>query len=243
MEPKRPAGILDKLVWYATFREPIAKARLATDQTGLATEQTPILTQDEVTQCFNAYLQWFEEHEASVEQKQAKNLRNMALARMHNDIGNNKAAFAVWEIGLPRDLYSRFNFNREVTSPADSKGVIPKALLQSMLSEEGQLLLKEHIKHVTSWLRKIANAIQSRKQTDAYKDVRAHAGEKNVSGLEPEEQERRRCERKLHADLAWAKQLYDKWSPSLQWKKVTTNRNQTCFGGIAKVVSNKRLKT
>jgi hypothetical protein len=72
------------------FREPIVKARLATDQTGLATEQTPILTQDEVTQCFNDYLQWFEEHEASVEQKQAKNLRNMALARMHNDIGNKK---------------------------------------------------------------------------------------------------------------------------------------------------------
>jgi hypothetical protein len=124
----------------------------------------------------------------------------------------------VWEIGLPRDLYNRFNFNREVTSPADSKGVIPKALLQSMLSEEGQLLLKEHIKHVMSWLWKIANAIQSRKQTDAYKDVRAHANKKNVSGLEPEEQERRRCERKLYADLAWAKQLYDKWEPSLQWK-------------------------
>jgi hypothetical protein len=127
-------------------------------------------------------------------------------------------AFAVWEIGLPRDLYSRFNFNREVTSPADSKGVIPKALLQSMLSEEGQLLLKEHVEHVMSWLREVANTIQSRKQTDAFKDVRAHACKKNMSGLEPEEQERRRCERKLRADLAWAKQLCDKWDPSLQWK-------------------------
>jgi hypothetical protein len=87
-----------------------------------------------------------------------------------------------------------------------------------MLSEEGQLLLKEHIKHVMSWLRNVANAIQSRKQTDAYKDVRARAGKKNVSGLEPEEQERRPCEKTLYADLAWAKQLHDKWDPSLQWK-------------------------
>jgi uncharacterized membrane-anchored protein YhcB (DUF1043 family) len=191
---------------------------------------------------FPCQLQRFQEHEASVEEKQGKTLCNMALARMHNDIGNRNAAFAVWEIGLPRDLYSRFNFNREVTSPADSKGVIPKALLQSMLSEEGQLLLKEHIKHVTSWLRKVANAIQSRKQTNAYKDVQAHAGKKNVRSLEPEEQKQRRCERKLHADLAWAKQLYDKWDPSLLWKGYNKKESDVlwryCQGRLQQEIEN-----
>ena len=103
--PKAATAILDKLAWYAKFREPVLRQRATS--VGPATELV-ILTEAEVSQCYGLYLQWFWDHEATDAQKKAKNLRNIACARMHSDIGNRYAAFAVWEVGLPQNLSTRF---------------------------------------------------------------------------------------------------------------------------------------
>ena len=230
--PKGATAILDKLAWYAKFREPVLRQRATS--VGPATELV-ILTEAEVSQCYGLYLRWFWDHEATAAQKKAKNLRNIAGARMHSDIGNKYAAFAVWEVGLPQNLSTRFEqHNRtqlelqakhtggsELLPYHGGKNSIPQALLQSMLSEEGQGLLKEHIGEVLLWLEMVANAIQQKKQTAEYAAQQQRPGGKNQSPLTFEEQQMQNRERKLHSDIRAGKALYSRWDATAGWTAFT----------------------
>ena len=230
--PKGATAILDKLAWYAKFREPVLRQRATS--VGPATELA-ILTKAEVSECWGLYLQWFWEHEATDAQKKAKNLRNIACARMHSDIGNRYAAFAVWEVGLPQNLSTRFEQHNgtqlelqakhtggsELLPYHGGKNSIPQALLQSMLSEEGQGLLKEHIGEVLLWLEMVANAIQQKKQTAEYAAQQQRPGGKNQSPLTLEEQQMQNRERKLHSDIQAGKALCSRWDATAGWTAFT----------------------
>ena len=154
---------------------------------------------------------------------------------MHSDIGNKYAAFAVWEVGLPQNLSTRFEQHNgtqlelqakhtggsELLPYHGGKNSIPQALLQSMLSEEGQGLLKEHIGEVLLWLEMVANAIQQKKQTPEYAAQQQRPGGKNQSPLTLEEQQMQNRERKLHSDIQAGKALYSRWDATAGWTAFT----------------------
>ena len=61
-------------------------------------------SKDDVKRCFDSYLDWFIQYEATWEQRQKSTgaLRGPAQAKMRNDCGSRFAAFAIWELGVPR---------------------------------------------------------------------------------------------------------------------------------------------
>ena len=233
-EPKDPRGLLDKLAWYASFRDPVVKKRGR--PTDSATERI-ILTEAEVKECFQNYVDWFRAHEATEEQQEAKNMRNMAGARIHREIGNKYAAFAAWEVGMPLTLRQRFPTSPPADDPSTateralptcerdgvaacyqgSRSSIPEALLQSMLSDAGMRVLKNHIKDILAWLTQVAESIAYRKATTAYQEQQERPGQKNQSPLDPQELELRRREKLLYKDIALAGELDRRWDPSAEW--------------------------
>jgi hypothetical protein len=84
-----------------------------------------------------------------------------------------------------------------------------------MLSEEGQVVLKEHIRDVLSCIDSMAQAIQREKVTPGYEAQRQRSGCKNGSPLALEEQQLRF--RKLHRDIESGIALLARWDANVGW--------------------------
>jgi hypothetical protein len=162
-----------------------------------------------VTACYNAYLEWFEVSGFTEKQKK----RNMACAQMHWEVGNKQVAQAVLEIGMPKDLCSRFSHKLEQTiAKINACGLvtmyphdqtIPTTLLQSMLTDAGAETLKEHVRDTIVWIRHVAKAAITRRQRDEYKEIRNRDGKHHQSGLDPDEQHQRQQVQKCWRDVRY----------------------------------------
>ena len=86
-----------------------------------------------------------------------------------------------------------------------------------MLSEKGQVVVKEHIRDVLSCIDLMAQAIQRRKDTPEYDAQRQRPGCKNESPLTLEEQQMRKREGKLHRDIKPGMALCARWDANVGW--------------------------
>jgi hypothetical protein len=189
-EPKDPVDIVQKMVWYEEFRE-----HVQSNSRGMHFDS------DMVQLCYDAYMKWFKTCELRAEQKSQKNIRNMAIARMHRNLGNRYAVLAIWEEGMPR-----------LNEP------LRAALQQRVLTDQSQHMLRQHIDEVIQWLQRMATSIQSHKNTPEHAEARRRSGNhKNQSGLDAAELVLSTQLRTLHKQKARAERLCSKWKESTGW--------------------------
>jgi hypothetical protein len=131
-----------------------------------------VLQSHGVKACYDRYLTWFANEEATEKQKQRSTayLRSCAEAKMRNDTGSRFAAFAIWEIGIPNmsetlattlpDVArsadaAQNNSNRDLPSQKKTMGANPKykmwerqkAEVPSMLQSSNSAIESDRRKH------------------------------------------------------------------------------------------------
>ena len=190
-DPKDPICIVQKMLWYDGFRQRVLQSRVQPND-------TPI-TEPEVAQCYKDYLLWFAENTLTPEQNPG-NIRNMASARMHRDLGNRHAPFAIWEHGMPR-----------LSEP------LRTAVLQSELTAVNKRGLQRHIHYIIEWLQRMARSIEDHKNTTKYKDSVRKSGSYKQSGINAAEHDIKERLATLAKDKHRAKVLYDKWDSRSGW--------------------------
>jgi hypothetical protein len=142
-EAEDPQKMLQRWTWYASFRPRLMP-------TG------HVLQSHGVKACYDRYLTWFVNEEATEKQKQRGTtyLRSCAAAKMRNDTGSRFAASAIWEIGIP-------NMSETLTTTLSDVAHSADAVLQPFHFRN----LNDYVSEIVQWLKTIATAICRHKKT------------------------------------------------------------------------------